>query len=306
MNRVRKRIHLEELQQSKWSRYPITIAVLDSGISRHPDLEGKCMVFQDFLQHRKNPYDDNGHGTHVCGILCGSGEASKGEYRGIIPSARLVVGKVLDQNGEGQADVMIKALDWLLENRKRYDVRLLNISVGIGNLKDKQKMLRLKTMVEALWDSGVVVVCAAGNKGPAPGSISDIGGSQKVITVGCYDDMPVQEDTSENCEAYSGRGRLNADIRKPDIVAPGSHIMSCCHECEWIGNAYDKLYSAKSGTSMATPIVTGCAALLLQEKPYLKNIQVKDCLHYSAEDLNKPWNLQGWGMIHAKSLLENT
>ncbi len=305
MDRVRKRIHLEEVQQSKWSKYPITIAVLDSGISRHPDLEGKCMVFQDFLHGRKNSYDDNGHGTHVCGILCGSGEASKGIYRGVIPSARLVVGKVLDKNGEGQADTMAGALEWLLDNRKIYDIRLLNISVGIGNLKDKQKTARLKALVEALWDSGVVVICAAGNKGPAAGSISDIGGSHKVITVGCYDDL-VDDASKETCESYSGRGILNAGIRKPDIVAPGSNIVSCCHEYVWDGSSYQKLYASKSGTSMATPVITGCAALLLQARPYLKNEQVKEILHYTAEDLKQPWNLQGWGMIHAKSLLENS
>ena len=70
--------------------------------------------------------------------------------------------------------------------------------------------------------------------------------------------------------------------------------------------AYENLYEGMSGTSMATPIITGCAALLLQKEPYLTNEQVKERLHYSAEDLNKPWNLQGWGMVDAKSLLEKT
>lgn len=305
MDRVRKRIHLEEIRESRWSKYPLTIAVLDSGICRHPDLEGKCMVFKDFLHQKSTPYDDNGHGTHVCGILCGSGEASGGQYRGIIPNCRLVVGKVLDAKGNGQADIMLQGMEWILDNRKRYDIRLLNISVGIGSLKDKQKSQRLKEMVERIWDAGVVVVCAAGNKGPAEGSISDIGGSQKVITVGCYDDLPGSE-SGEGCELYSGRGQRNSSVRKPDIVAPGTNIVSCWHEFKWAGSGYLNLYAPKSGTSMATPIVTGCAALLLQSEPYLNNEQIKERLHYTAEDLQKPWNLQGWGMIHAKSLIENT
>lgn len=305
MDRVRKRIHLEEIRESRWSKYPLTIAVLDSGICHHPDLEGKCMVFKDFLHQKSTPYDDNGHGTHVCGILCGSGEASGGRYRGIMPNCRLVVGKVLDANGDGRADIMLQGMEWILDNRKRYDIRLLNISVGIGSLKDKQKSEKLKEMVERIWDAGIVVVCAAGNKGPAEGSISDIGGSQKVITVGCYDDLPGNE-SGKGCELYSGRGKQNSSVRKPDIVAPGTNIVSCCHEFKWAGKVYQNLYASKSGTSMATPIVTGCAALLLQSEPYLSNVQIKERLHYTAEDLGKPWNLQGWGMIHTKSLLEKS
>lgn len=305
MDRVRKRIHLEEIRERRWSKFPLTIAVLDSGICHHPDLEGKCMIFKDFLHDKRNPYDDNGHGTHVCGILCGSGEASKGRYRGIIPASRLVVGKVLDEHGEGRAEVMLQGLEWVWANRKRYDIRLLNISVGIGSLRDKKKNAKLKAMLEQIWDAGIVVVCAAGNKGPAEGSISDIGGSNKVITVGCYDDLPGGE-AGENCALYSGRGRLSNALRKPDVVAPGTGIVSCCHDFLWKEHNYQKLYIPMSGTSMATPIVTGCIALMLQGEPYLTNEQVRERLHYSAEDLKMPWNLQGWGMIHAKSLLENT
>ncbi|MBQ9141860.1 MAG: S8 family peptidase [Lachnospiraceae bacterium] len=305
MDRVRKRIHLEQIQENRWSRFPITIAVLDSGISRHPDLEGKCMLYKDFVNGQKEPYDDNGHGTHVCGILSGSGEASRGKYRGIIPNSRLVVGKVLDRRGDGCAEVMLQGLAWVLENYRRYDIRLLNISVGIGNLQDKQKSSRLREMIERLWDEGVLVVCAAGNKGPAEGSISDIGGTTKAVIVGCCDDYDGKKQ-KEVCEFHSGRGRSGDRIRKPDLVAPGTNIVACSHEAKWIGKQYEKLYVPLSGTSMATAVVTGCAALLLQTASYLNNVQVRERLHYTAEDMSKPWNLQGWGMIDAKSLLENT
>lgn len=305
MDRVRNRIHLEEMRDERWSRYPITIAVLDSGISRHPDLEGKCMVFKDFLNGQKLPYDDNGHGTHVCGILCGSGEASRGRYRGMMPNSRLVVGKVLDAKGEGSAEVMIQGLEWILENQKRYDIRLVNISIGIGSLKDKRKYRSLRELIEYLWDAGVVVVCAAGNKGPAEGSISDIGGTTKAIIVGCCDDIG-RNQQGEVCELHSGRGRSGDRERKPDLVAPGTGIMSCCHECRWVKHGYQKPYAPLSGTSMATPIVTGAAALLLQAEPYLSNERIRERLHYTAEDLGKPWNLQGWGMVNVKRLIENT
>lgn len=304
MDRVRKRIHLDEVTESRWQRSSITIAVLDSGMGRHPDLEGKCIAFMDFVNGRNMVYDDCGHGTHVCGILCGSGELSQGKYRGIIPGARLVVGKVLNENGEGKADTMLDGLEWIWKNHKRFDIRLLNISVGIGSLKSREKHLRLKEMLEKLWDAGVIVVCAAGNKGPGENSISAIGGSDKVITVGCYDDMCDVEDT-ENCALYSGRGALNSTFRKPDLVAPGTGLVSCCHKVNWTKQGYEDAYMSQSGTSMSAPIVTGCAALLLQREPYLRNEQIKERLHYSSDDLGLPWNMQGWGMIHAKRLLDS-
>ncbi len=318
MDRVRKRIQLDDLGEQSWQKYGITVAVLDSGISSHPDLLGKCMVFQDFVNHKNMPYDDNGHGTHVCGILCGSGEASQGQFMGIAPSCRLVVCKVLDKQGDGSADTMLEAFQWLLMNHKKYDVRIINISVGIGKMHDKHKCKLLTEALEKLWDAGVVIICAAGNKGPKPGSISNIGGMQKVITVGCYDDLE-PENCKENCERYSGRGPQNAAVRKPDLVAPGTGIVSCNHAFARIiskerlkqnydrtGNktTYENLYIAKNGTSMATPIVTGCAALLLQKEPYLSNEKVKERLTFSAQDLGKSWNWQGWGMVNVKNLLE--
>lgn len=297
MDRVRRRIGLEDIKDYKALGKPITVAILDSGICPHPDLQGKCMVFEDFVNHQNKPYDDNGHGTHVCGIVCGSGESSKGKYRGIAPSCRLVVCKVLDKRGDGSADTMLDALQWLLEHHKKYDIRIVNISVGIGKMHDKKKIKNLTEMLEKLWDAGIVVICAAGNKGPKPGSISHMGVTQKVITVGCYDDLEANS-LKENCKNYSGRGAVNAEIRKPDLVAPGSGIISCNHLF------YSMLYVAKTGTSMATPIVSGCVALLLQKEPYLTNEKVKERLQYSAQDLGKPWNWQGWGMVNVKNLLE--
>lgn len=303
MDRARKRIGLDEIGQFWWSRGSVTIAVLDSGMERHPDLEGKCILFKDFVNKKSKLYDDCGHGTHVCGILCGSGELSGGKYRGILPTARLVVGKVLDEKGAGRTETMLEALEWILYHYKKYDIRVINISVGIGSLKNRGKAQKLREMFDKLWDAGIVVVCAAGNKGPEPNSISAISTSPKVITVGCFDDF-CEENKEHNCALYSGRGKLNDVLRKPDIVAPGTEIMSCNRFIVRKGEGYENPYVTQSGTSMSTPIVTGCAALLLQKEPYLSNEKVKEKIKYTAEDLNMPWNLQGWGMICAKRLLE--
>ncbi len=295
---------MNEVTESLWQRSSITIAVLDSGMGRHPDLEGKCIAFRDFVNDKEQHYDDCGHGTHVCGIICGSGELSQGKYRGIIPGARLVVGKVLDEKGDGRADAMLEGLDWILRSYKRLDIRVLNISVGIGALRSRDKQLRLKEMLEKLWEAGVVVVCAAGNKGPTENSISSIGGSDRAITVGCYDDAG-DVGLEENCALYSGRGVYQSALRKPDLVAPGTAVISCSYGIKRTKEGYENPYITQSGTSMSTPIVTGCAALLLQREPYLRNEQVKERLHYSSQDLGLPWNMQGWGLLNAKRLLDS-
>lgn len=306
MDRVRKRIGLEDIKDYKWIGKPTTVAVLDSGMAPHPDLQGRCICFKDFVNHKNIVYDDNGHGTHVCGILCGSGEASQGKYRGVAPSTRLVVCKVLDKKGDGCAEIMIEALNWLKENHKRYDIRIVNISVGVGRMHDKEKSLLLNLTLEELWEEGLVIICAAGNKGPKPGSISNIGGLKKVITVGCYDDLQ-EIYPGNNCDKYSGRGPKSDSFRKPDLVAPGTGIVSCNHLFQKYGagkGTYEQLYIAKNGTSMATPMVTGAAALLLQKEPWLSNEKVSQRIKMSAEDLGEAWNRQGWGMLNVKNILE--
>lgn len=275
----------------------VTIGVLDSGVCGHPDLEGKILEFRDFVGGRRAAYDDNGHGTHVCGILCGSGRLSGGRYRGMAPGARLVAGKVLDKNGDGSTEAMLSGLDWILEERERLRIRILNISVGIGSLEEKAKEQALREKVEQVWDSGILVVCAAGNKGPGDGTISAVCGSGKVVTVGCHDGAYRLGDPGL-CAAYSGRGDKNASPRKPDIVAPGTDIMSCSANYQ-----RRSAYIAKSGTSMATPIVSGAAALAFQRHPGMSNEECREKMLYTATDLQLPWNLQGWGMVNVRRLL---
>lgn len=303
MQRVREQIGAEQIDFSPWQKHGITIAVLDTGIAEHPDLEGRQKAFFDFVRgHGKETrcYDDNGHGTHVCGILCGNGCMSEGKYRGIAPDSHLVICKVLDHNGDGCMENMLQGLLFIEKNFKKYDIRAVNISVGIGQLKDRQKVFMLSAAVQRLWKLGLVVVCAAGNKGPGENTISAIGTAERIIMVGCHDGSYHMGDPGR-CSLYSGRGGMKSRIRKPDLVAPGTDIISC-NAFYRRGNQRE-YYVSKSGTSMATPIVTGCVALLLQKEPYLSNNQVRDRLIYSAKDLGEPWNQQGWGMVNVKRML---
>jgi len=299
MNRIREQIGLKETGGKG-----VVIAVLDTGVARHPDIRDRIIYFKDFIGDATAMYDDNSHGTHICGILCGNGKLSGGKYSGIAQEANLVVCKVLDQKGEGTADTMLKALEFIRRYRKQLDIRILNISVGIGELKNEKIMHELRKVTERLWDDGVLVVCAAGNKGPREGSISSVSNSSKIITVGCHDGNYFKED-KDRCELHSGRGMRYSAVRKPDVVAPGTRIVSC----NYVWNAYARdvmaSYTSKCGTSMATPIVSGCAAILLSKEPWLSPGQIKEKILYSAQDLGEEWNKQGWGMINAGRMLQS-
>lgn len=302
MNRVRKQVGCTDLIQDNILTTEVSVAILDTGIGAHPDFGNRIVDFADFVNGRFGGYDDSGHGTHVAGCVGGSGYASRGIYKGIAPACRMCIGKVLDHNGEGTIESMRRGLVWVMKNRIRYGIRVLNISLGIGTGGNREEMTELVNMLDDIWEQGIVVVCAAGNNGPNEGTISLLGTSSRVITVGCHEGgyFGARRDL---CENYSGRGSGDMPGRKPDVVAPGTDVISCCVQCKGSRTTgYRNAYTKKSGTSMATPVVSGAAALYLQKYPYMNNAQVKRQMIYSARDMGDPWNKQGWGMLNVTQM----
>ena len=169
-----------------WTGTGIGVAILDTGLYPHIDFGERIRGFQDFLGHRPYPYDDSGHGTHVAGILAGDGTASDRRYQGVAPGCHLVAAKVLDRRGNGRLQDVLRALQWISFNQNLYGIRIINISVGAAAM-DSKAAARLIKAVEQAWDQGFVVVTAAGNMGPAYGSVTAPGSSKKVITVGASD-----------------------------------------------------------------------------------------------------------------------
>lgn len=279
----------------------VNIAFLDSGISKHPDISGRIVAFKDFVNGKEFPYDDIGHGTHVCGIAAGNGKASGGLYAGIAPEAGIIMAKVLNNRGDGNSEDMLAAIDWLLELKKKLPFRILNISIGTKCDSDGSNGKLLMEAVERAWAADMVVICATGNNGPMAMSLTPMSMSKKTISIGCHDEG-YHSKSGYCCEDYSGRGPSKYDLRKPDLVAPGTDIMSCFYKYTGNSRKY-KPYIRKSGTSMATPIVSGAVALLLSKYPLLTNEEVKQRLLYSARDLNEIWTKQGWGMLDIKKLL---
>lgn len=280
----------------------VTVAILDTGIAMHPDFADRVIGFRDFVGTSRMPYDDCGHGTHVAGCLCGNGACSGGLYAGVAPGCRILSGKVLDDKGDGTISNMAAGIEWVLDSRELYQIKILNISVSMGETDHVRMMQYLVSCLEKVWDAGIFVVVAAGNKGPAAGSISPLGASRKVVTVGCHDGNSFHG-RQNSCESYSGRGPTCAELKKPDIVAPGTDIMSCSAGFRQTVRGCRDAYIVKNGTSMSTPLVAGAAALCLQKYPEYSNEQLKRRILWSASDLGESWSKQGWGMLNvARSL----
>lgn len=305
----------------------VTVAVVDTGICAHPDFfkySNRTIYFRDFLFHRSKFYDDCGHGSHVAGIIGGTGIASDGRYCGVAPGCDLMICKALNYKGDGNIQDVLIALDWIVHHKKQYNIRIVNLSFGMGNEEIGTEGNKLIQAVEDVWDAGIIVVAAAGNKGPEYGSIAVPGCAKKIITVGASDDHIEVDLMGKKTRDYSGRGPTHECVKKPDIVAPGGNIMSCALTKGYgsdliygvianrIGplpvrtrDTYFHQYTQKSGTSMATPIVSGAMALLLSIAPDMTPKEAKLKLKNSAFDLKTDSLKQGWGLLNIKELLSN-
>lgn len=234
---------------------------------------------------------------------------------GIAPKCNIIGVKALNYKGNGNVSDVLTAFDWILANKEKYNIRIVNISVGSTTDENASEHSNLVVGVDELWDQGVVVVVAAGNNGPGPRTISMPGISRKVITVGASDDNVSVEVFGTRTIDYSGRGPTLACVKKPDVVAPGSNIVSCCpprndsHSSRGLlfgrpkSDPYGGLYTTKSGTSMATPLVTGGVALLLSAYPDMTNREVKIRIKNSSTDLGLQHQQQGWGLLNIEKLI---
>lgn len=305
MKRVRDQIFCTDDIHQSLSGKNITVAILDTGISLHPDFNGRIIEFKDFIKGAKTPYDDSGHGTHVAGCLAGSGLLSNNELRGIAYGCNLVICKTLNHKGEGNVQQMKEALLWILENYKKYRIKVLNISVSFEDKENNGKLNILLELIKNITEKGIFTLVAAGNNGPSIRSISPLGIEKHVFCVGCYD-LDYKNDDPGACSSYSGRGPSIYAIKKPDLVAPGTNIISTSSNIKERRGRYISIYEVRSGTSFSTPIVAGTAALILEKYPGITNEELKNRLCYSAIDLKEPWNKQGWGMLNVKRALSDS
>jgi serine protease AprX len=280
----------------------VTIAQVDSGVALRPELPG-LVASVDFVGTYDPTFaaagsvDPHGHGTHVAGILVGNGtDSADNQLTGIAPEASLVSIRVLNDAGQGTSSGMLAGLQWVLDHKDQYGIRVLNLSLG-HPVYEPPSSDPLVQAVESLWDAGIVVVCSAGNDGrQGHGTISSPCNSRKVITVGALNDRKTLDLSDDAVATYSSRGPTRFELAaKPDLLAPGNKIWSTRSpgstlDVQLPGNQIagnpdrpsDRDYFELSGTSMAAPMVSGAAALLLEQDPSLTPATVKARLILSA------------------------
>ncbi|WP_326564160.1 S8 family serine peptidase [Micromonospora peucetia] len=245
----------------------VKVAVLDTGADpNHPDLAGRISNSADFTG-KGSPSDGHGHGTHVAGIAAGSGAGAVGIRSGVAPQADLIVGKVLDDNGDGTNSMIISGMEWAVEQ----GARVINMSLGSGPSDGTDPV---STALEKLTaQSGALFVVSAGNDGPRVGSVAAPSVAPSALSVAAVDYVG-------GTASFSSRGPTRAaGLMKPEIAAPGVNIVAARAAGSTNGAVQpDPNYLAMSGTSMAAPHVAGVAALLAEENPDWKADRLKSVL----------------------------
>ena len=319
----------------------VGVAVIDSGVSGwHNDLTlergglfasyaPRVAHFKDFRNpygpvddpaYYEAPFDDYGHGTHVAGIIAGSGYDSNGGRTGVAPKATIVGLKVLDYTGAGYVSDVIAALDYAVSIKDAYNIRVINLSVGAG-VYESYATDPLAQAARRAVDAGIVVVAAAGNLGADAagttqyGGITSPGNAPWVLTVGASNHNGTTSRGDDAIGAFSSRGPTWIDFSaKPDIVAPGVGIESLAEPWTTLYDRYAAYllpgvdpfawtspYLSLSGTSMAAPVVAGTVALMLEANPELTPNAVKAILQYTAQvKAGDDFLTQGAGYLNAR------
>jgi serine protease AprX len=251
--------------------------------------------------------DQYGHGTHVAGIVAGTGllssdSQSRRTFKGVAPGARIISVRALYADGSGYTSDIINAIEWAILNRAFYNIRVLNLSLG-HPVYESYWTDPLCRAVRAAYNAGIVVVVSAGNdghRGSGFGTITSPGNDPTVITVGAMDDLNTVDTADDVLAWYSSRGPSLIDfVAKPDLVAPGSWVVSARNPGSYLDANYSQFrlkvgdyknnssnvdgdYYVLSGTSMAAPMVSAAAAMMIQREPALTPATVKARLMASA------------------------
>jgi serine protease AprX len=285
----------------------ITVAVVDSGIANHDDLKVttsqnsafRVQAWAKFNSFTSSANDAYGHGTHVAGIIGGNGAKSRGARIGVAPKVNLVNIKVSDDRGAGIASDVVSGLQWVYDHKAQYNIRVVNLSLN-SSVAESYHTNPLNAAVEILWFNGIVVVVSAGNNGGGSnnGILYPPANDPFVITVGATDDRGTAATQDDVLASFSAYGTTADGFAKPDLVAPGTNIISLLagNSCELArGHADHRVdgfaggrdyYFRMSGTSMASAVTAGAVALLLQDEPGLTPDQVKYRLKATARPLN--------------------
>jgi serine protease AprX len=294
----------------------VGVAVVDTGIQGNlPDFtvsrrDSSSRVIASAVVNpaASTAADTYGHGTHVAGLIAGDGSNRQlndplyGRYIGVAPDANLISVKAADDQGDATVLDVIDGLQFVVDHESDYNIRVVNLSLK-SNSPESYRTDPLDAAVEAAWNSGIVVVTAAGNLGDAPDAVSYAPGNDPyVISVGAVDDQSTRGVGDDLLASWSSRGTTQDGFTKPDLVAPGAHLVSTippgsdytqlCPSCITDGS-----YFKVGGTSMAAGVVSGAAADLLEAHPSWTPNQVKAQLvkRTRSVDDSSGASVNGWG-----------
>lgn len=272
----------------------VTVALVDTGVSDDvkedfSDAAGGLRVQWVTTNPNNSATEDGfGHGSHVGGVIAGYSTKTQpaGKYIGIAPEANLLSVRIADDAGNATVGDLMAGLEFVDDNRATYNIRVLNLSVT-SSVAQSYKVDPIDAAVELLWFHGVVVVVAAGNLGDAADAVHYPPANDPfVITVGAFDDMGTASLNDDRLASWSSRGKTQDGFAKPEVLAPGANIVSPVSPSSYLARTYsqhiveqhNQAYFRMSGTSMAAGVVSGLAALILEDHPQWKPGEVKDVL----------------------------
>lgn len=262
----------------------VTVAIIDSGAYKHEDYSSRIIHFEDLVNGRSEIYDDYGHGTELAGIIAGDGKASNGRNKGVAPKSNLVIIKAIDENGVSDVNVIEKGLNWILENRTRYNIKVLCLSFEYGTFEDYSKDPLYET-ITTLVDNNVLVVAAAGNTGTSSNQVTSPGLIPDVLAVGSVEMSTVNQEVNYTLAPFSPFViSTNEDKKKPDILAPGVDLITTnLIEREGSDSAQ---YVVVSGTSYSAAILCGISAALFQKYNSLDARAMAELIKNSTTETN--------------------
>jgi len=257
----------------------VTVALVDTGVADVPDLTGRVVEHIDVTGTGDG--DGYGHGTFLAGLIVGKGEPD-GSYRGVAPGARVLDVKVAGPDGTTSMVSVLRGLGAVAERGPRHGVKVVNLSLSSGSALPYQ-VDPLNQALRALWKRGFTVVVSSGNDGPSTGSVSTPGNDPVLVTVGGLDEGLTSDRAGDTVAEWSGRGPTSQGINKPELVAPGAHVVGLRSPGSVIDRSYPSArvsdrYVRGSGTSMSAAVASAAVADLLAVNPRLRPDDVKALL----------------------------
>ena len=285
----------DNLASNGWDGTGVTVAVIDTGVANVPGFDGR-VIHQENISAAPAEGDQYGHGTFVAGIV-----------HKVAPGADIISIKLSDANGSVDVTQVLAALQWVYFNKDRYGIDVVNLSFG-NDSKQSAYASPLNYAVQRVWDAGIVVVASAGNLGDGSGTVTKPGDDPVIISVGASDERGTSTRGDDVVPTFVSRGPTQDGLAKPDLVAPGTRIVSLRapgstadveHPEARIGTEYFR----GTGTSFAAPVVTGIVAQMLDADPSLSPDQVKYGLLEGASTISGDPTAMGAGTVRAQRAL---